>query len=217
MSVCSSVRKASGTLLSALCLATGVAEAPAQETGASMTIDGVGDLAWGTPAEEVRTRLGQSSGDEMLEAGLRMLAYEDSLSGRPSVLLLGFLGDQGLVKGQYVAAIDTSAACVEYIREVHRMVDRRYPLIRPTEEARNNSPDVICKAAAEGLAFWHRQWRDEESGAVVTVSLPSGSDRVHVTYESAVFRDWIRARAQVETVDVPDRGAAAPQEIDAVP
>ena len=206
--------------LAAVAGPTVTGEAVAQERP-SMTIDGYDGLSWGATIDDVVARHGQAIDDAMLETELRMLAFEDSLGARPSVLLVGFLEDHGMVKVQQVVEIDTSAACVDYIRDLHRAIDVRYPLIRPTEEARNNSPDVICKAAADGNAFWHRQWRDEETGAVVTVSLPSGSDRVQLTYESGVFREWIRALSEARSGampgEVPDRGAEAEAELDAVP
>ena len=96
-------------------------------------------------------------------------------------------------------------ACVEFVQRIHHDVDLRFPLIRPAERAKNNSPDAICEAAAEGLAYWYRQWRDEETGTVVTVGLGSGATQIELNYESLAFRDWVTASGG-ETVPLVEEG-----------
>lgn len=191
------------------------------QDGPSMTIDGFRGLTWGASASEVTASLGAPVENRRLEGGLQMLAYRDTLVGRPSVVLLGLL-DDGLVKGQEVVPAGGGDECIEYIRAVHQAVNLRYPLIRPNEQAKNNSRDTICEAAAEGLAFWYRQWTDEETGSVVTVRLDSGSDEVNLVYESQAFRTWAKSGAPGAQPDgdeplVPDEGRAAADEVDPAP
>jgi hypothetical protein len=192
------------------------------QDGPSMTIDGFRGLTWGASASEVTASLGAPVESRRVAGGLQMLAYRDTLAGRPSVVLLGLLDDEGLVKGQEVVPAGGGDECIEYIRAVHQAVNLRFPLIRPNEQAKNNSRDTICEAAAEGLAFWYRQWRDEETGSVVTVRLDSGSDEVNLVYESQAFRTWAQSGAPGapgagNEPRVPDQGRATADEVDPAP
>lgn len=192
------------------CVLAAAAPAIAQDSP-SMTIDGFRGLAWGTSPAEIVSKFGEPAENRRIDDGLLMLAYRDSLEGRPSVILFGLLDDAGLVKGQEVVDAGEGDSCITYIRAVHRTVDLRYPLIRPKEEAKNNTGDAICEAAAGGMAFWHRQWRDEATGSIVTVSLDSGADQVNLIYESKAFRDWLLSSGAGATV-VPDSGGTAGDE-----
>ena len=183
----------------------------AQEAGVpvSETIEGFEELAWGTGAAEIVGRYGEPIEQRRLESGLSMLAFRDSLAGEPSIVLFGLLDEDGLVKAQEV--VDVGEDCIEVIRRIHRHINLQYPLIRPAEQAKNNSPEDICAAAPQGLAFWHRQWRDEATGSVITVSLESGSEQVDLTYESRRFREWIDPEAAARVQILEDEGA--PEEV----
>lgn len=201
-------------VLAILLLMGGANGALAQDTmadaeGPFTSITGFRGLDWGTPQAEVIASLGEPSERRRLENGLEMVAYRGTLVGRPSIVLFGFLEDEGLVKAQEVSNLAGGDECIEQVRDVHREVNLRYPLIRPTEEAKNNSPDAICTAAPAGEAYWHRQWRDEATGSVITVSVRSGSDQVELTYESRAFVDWIGPEEGGPVVEVEDEGAPA--------
>ncbi|MGI9039359.1 MAG: hypothetical protein ACR2GQ_10920 [Gemmatimonadota bacterium] len=185
------------------------------QDGPSATIDGFRGLRWGVTPTEIEASFGPPLESQRMDGGLHMIAYRDSLAGRPSVVLFGLLDDVGLVKGQEVIDAGDGEACIEYIRAVHEAVNLRFPLIRPNEQAKNNSRDAICEAAAEGMAFWYRQWRDEQNGSVVTVRLDSGSDEVNLIYESQVFRQW--ADIDTDVGVVPDDGRAEAEDINPVP
>ena len=200
-------------LLGAALLPALAAPAAAQErlaverVGPSVTIDGFRSLAWGTTETEIVELLGEPLERRQLDSGLRLLAYRDSLVGHPSLLLFGLLEGDGLAKAQEVIGVEPGDACIATIREIHHQVDLQYPLIRPRAQAKNNTPGTVCDAAPQGLAYWHRQWRDEETGSVVTVSLTSGSDEIDLIYESGRFREWTAARGGDETPIVEDDGS----------
>ncbi|MFW6083828.1 MAG: hypothetical protein ACODAA_01290 [Gemmatimonadota bacterium] len=186
----------------------------AQETfaldeGPFTSISGFRGLSWGTAEADVIARFGEPEERRTLESGIEIIAYRGTLADRPSIVLLGFLADRGLVKAQEVSNLAGGEKCIEQVRDVHREVNLRYPLIRPAEEAKNNTPDAICSAAPAGDAYWHRQWRDETTGSVVTVSLRSGSDKVELTYESQAFIDWIGSEDGGATPEIEDEGAPA--------
>lgn len=184
-----------------------VAPPAAERVGPSTSIEGFRGLEWGTSEAEIIAVFGEPVERRRLENGLQLLAYRDSLVGRPSLLLFGLLEADGLVKAQEVIDVEAGNACIETIREIHRDVNLQYPLIRPAAQAKNNTPETICDAAPEGLAYWHRQWRDETTGSVVTVSLASGSDEIDLIYESGRFREWVAPEgAQADVVD--DEGAS---------
>ncbi|MFV2068412.1 MAG: hypothetical protein ACC645_15690, partial [Pirellulales bacterium] len=103
--------------------------------------------------------------------------------------------------------------CVDQIRRIHTFVDLQYPLIRPTEEARNNTRDMICEAVKRGSGYWRRQWFDESTGSVISVRLDSGSTQIELIYESLRFREWIGSPVDV----VPDDAAAVSDAIGRVP
>ena len=191
--------------------------ASAEPTSPSTTILGFRELDWGTSEAEIVRGYGDPFERRDLESGLRTLAYRSSLGGRPSVVLLGLLADQGLVKAQEVIDVADGDACIETIRDIHAEIDLQYPLIRPKEQAKNNTPDVICEAAPRGLAYWHRQWTDTETGSTITVSLASGSEHVDLIYESGRFREWVDpAAAQAVNVQ-EDEGAPTEDLLEAVP
>lgn len=191
--------------------------ASAEPASPSTTISGFRELDWGTPEAEIVESYGDPFERRDLESGLQMLAYRSSLVGQPSVVLLGFLADEGLVKAQEVIDVADGDACIETIREIHAEINLEYPLIRPKEQAKNNTPDVICEAAPRGLAYWHRQWTDAESGSTITVSLASGSQHVDLIYESGRFREWVDPDA-TQTVKVQeDEGAPTEGVLEAVP
>lgn len=185
------------------------------QDGPSATIDGFRGLHWGVTSADIEASFGPPLESQRIDSGLLMVAYRDSLAGRPSVVLFGLLDGAGLVKGQEVVTAGGGEACIEYIRAVHEAVNLRFPLIRPNEQAKNNSRDAICEAAAEGLAFWYRQWRDEKTGSVITVRLDSGSDEVDLIYESQAFRDW--AAMDADAGFVPDEGTAEARDVDPAP
>ena len=192
-------------------LAAGAAEA---QQPPSMTIDGFYGVVWGTDAAEVISRFGEPEEDQILEGNLRMLAYRDTLVGQPSVMLFGFLPEGGgFQKGQVVVNTLSGQECIDQIRAIHSLVDRQYPLIHPTEEARNNTPYFICDAAEQGQAYWHRQWHDESTGSVVSVRLDSGTIQVNLIYESLAFREWVDA----PLAEVPDEAESVEESINAVP
>jgi hypothetical protein len=157
----------------------------------STSITGFRGIEFGASAEQIRSVFGEPIEDRRLDNGLRMLAYRGELAGEPSLILFGVLDDRGFVKAQEVIDLAGGNDCIAEIREIQHEINLTYPLIMPAEQARNNTPDPICEAAPKGGAFWHRQWRDESTGAVITVSVPSGSDEVDVIYESRAFRDWV--------------------------
>lgn len=174
--------------------------------GPSTTISGFRGIEFGASAEDVRSAFGEPLEERRLENGLRMMAYRGELAGQPSVILFGLLGDRGFVKAQEVIDLAGDDECVGQIREIHHEINLRYPLIRPAEQARNNTADAICTAAPAGQAYWHRQWRDESTGALITVSVPSGSDEVDVVYESRAFREWVAPEAGAKTEVLEDEG-----------
>jgi len=184
----------------------------------STTIAGFRELDWGTAEAEIVRTYGDPFERRELESGLQMLAYHSSLVGQPSVVLLGLLADEGLVKAQEVIDVADGDACIETIRDIHAQVDLLYPLIRPKEQAKNNTRDAICEAAPQGMAYWHRQWVDPETGSTITVSLASGSEHVDLIYESRRFREWVEPDAEGQTVNVQeDEGSPAEDVLEAVP
>jgi len=191
----------------------GEANAAADETPAparfepSTTITSFRDIEFGASADEIRSAFGEPVEDRRLDNGLRMLAYRDELAGQPSVIVFGLLDDLGFVKAQEVIDLAGGDACISRIREIQQAINLEYPLIRPAEQARNNTADPICTAAPAGQAFWHRQWRDETTGAVITVSIASGTDEVDVIYESRAFRDWVDPESDAATGVIEDEGA----------
>lgn len=191
--------------------------ASAEPASPSTTITGFRELEWGTPEAEIVRSYGDPFERRDLENGLQMLAYRSSLVGQPSVVLLGLLADEGLVKAQEVIDVADGDACIETIRDIHAEIDLKYPLIRPREQAKNNTPDVICEAAPRGMAYWHRQWTDAETGSMITVSLASGSEHVDLIYESGHFREWLDPDA-AQTVNVQeDEGAPSEDVLEAKP
>jgi hypothetical protein len=181
-----------------------VSSANAQQHPSS-SIESFRGFAWGIDAQAVMDALGEPEQDTILDGGLRMLAFRDSLVGRPSVMLFGVLPEDGLVKGEELITALEGQKCIDQIRKIHNSVDLQYPLIRPTEEARNNTAGLICEAAKRGQGFWHRQWIDESTGSVISVRLDSGSRQVSLIFESLQFRVWVGAPIDV----VPDVSEAA--------
>jgi len=179
----------------------------------SMTITSFRGLEWGSGVDTVLATLGEPEEDTILDGGLRMLAFRDSLVGQPSVVLFGILPDYGLIKGQEVVNALEGQECIDQIRGIQRFVDLQYPLIHPTEEARNNTPSMICEAAKLGHAHWHRQWVDTSSGSVISVRLDAGSTQISLTYESRQFREWVGAPLDA----VSDEAAGVQGQIDQVP
>jgi hypothetical protein len=178
-----------------------------RDRGPHTNIAGFRGIEFGASAAEIRSAFGDPAEERRLDSGLRMLAYHGELAGQPSLILFGLLDDRGFVKAQEVIDLAGGETCIAEIREIQHEINLAYPLIRPTEQARNNTPDPICTAAPAGDAFWHRQWRDESTGAVITVSVPSGSDEVDVIYESLAFRDWVGPEADARTEIIEDEGA----------
>ncbi len=199
---------ASAAMLMSLFAAT---SATAQQRP-STTITSFRGLEWGSAVDTVLATFGDPEEDTILD-GLRMLAFRDSLVGQPSVVLFGILPDDGLVKGQEVVNALEGQECVDQIRGIQRFVDLQYPLIHPTEEARNNTSSAICEAAKLGHAHWHRQWADTATGSVISVRLDAGSTQISMTYESRRFREWVGAPLDV----VSDEGDGTQEQIGEVP
>jgi hypothetical protein len=179
----------------------------------STTITSFRGLEWGSSVDTVLATFGEPEEDSMLDGGLRMLAFRDSLVGQPSVVLFGILPDDGLVKGQEVVNALEGQECIDQIRGIQRFVNLQYPLIHPTEEARNNTSSAICEAAKLGHAHWHRQWADTVTGSVISVRLDAGSTQISMTYESRRFREWVGAPLDV----VSDDGDGVEGQIGEVP
>lgn len=196
-------------LAAGLCLfasAAAAQETTAEAGGPFTSITGFRGLDWGASVAEVVAARGEPTGRRTLDNGIELIAYRGQLAERPSVVLYGFLEGRGFVKAQEISNLAGGEACIEQVRDVHREINLRYPLISPAEQAKNNSPDAICSAAPAGEAFWHRQWRDDTTGSVITVSVRSGSDKLELTYESKTFIDWAAAGDGPTTPDVEDEG-----------
>lgn len=191
--------------------------ASAEPPTPSTTISGFRELDWGTPEAEIVQSYGDPFERRDLPSGLQIFAYHSSLVGQPSVVLLGLLAGEGLVKAQEVIDVANGDACIATIRDIHAEIDLQYPLIRPKEQAKNNTPDVICEAAPRGLAYWHRQWTDTETGSTITVSLASGSEHVDLIYESGRFREWVDPDAAQAVNVQEDEGAPTEDVLEAVP
>lgn len=176
-------------------------------TEPSTEISSFRGIEWGTTEAELVEAFGQPVEQRQLETGLELMAYRSELVGQPSLILFGLLDEEGLVKAQEVIDVPGGDACIDMIRSIHHQIDLQYPLIRPSEQAKNNTPDAICDAAPAGSAYWHRQWRDEETGSVITVSLASGSQQLDVTYESRQFRDWAEPDQAESAEPLEDEGA----------
>ena len=204
-----------GALLALALLLNAEAPLQAQEAASdaprpdrpSETISGFENVPWGATESDIVALYGEPIERRRLDSGLNMIAYRDDLAGRASILLFGLLDEDGLVKAQEVVDLPEDESCIEMIRRIHRQINLRYPLIRPAEQAKNNSRDAVCVAAPQGLAYWHRQWRDEATGSVVTVSLESGSEQVDLTYESQRFREWVDPDGAARVQVLEDEGA----------
>ena len=188
--------------------ARGALAALTDPVGPSMTVTGFRGLEWGMAETDILRTYGEPFERRELESGLRMMAYHSILGGQPSVVLFGLLDEGGLVKAQEVIDVAGGDACIEIVRDIHHAIDLQYPLIRPREQARNNTPDTICEAAPRGQAYWHRQWTDAETGSVITVSLASGSEHVDLIYESRRFREWVDPAADGTFEVLEDEGAS---------
>lgn len=182
-------------------------ETTAEAPGPFTSITGFRGLDWGASVPDVVAARGEPTDRRTLENGVELIAYRGRLADRPSVVLYGFLEEHGFVKAQEVSDLAGGEECIEQVRDVHREINLRYPLITPSEQAKNNTPDAICTAAPAGEAFWHRQWRDETTGSVITVSVRSGSDKLELSYESKTFLDWVDTEDGQTTPDVEDEGA----------
>lgn len=176
----------------------------------STTITSFRGLDWGSEVDAILATHGEPEEDTVLDGGLRMLAFRDSLVGQPSVVLFGILPEDGLVKGQEVVNARGGQECIDQVRRIHRLVDLQYPLIQPTEQAKNNTAGMICEAVKQGSGYWYRQWIDESTGSVISVRLESGSDQINLIYESLRFREWVGKPLEL----VPDEAQTAGDVID---
>jgi hypothetical protein len=174
-------------------LLTVAAAAPCQAS-ASETISGFNGLAWGASYAEVEQALGPTPRSEVLESGITVLVFADSVAGENSVAMYAMLNSLGMVKGQHTVRLDPEADCVAVYRRLRDHVMLSYPLIKPAERLASDSSLGFCDAQRAGEASWVTQWEDERTGSVATVVLETGSDVIKVVYESAQFLDWLAAR-----------------------
>lgn len=186
------------SVLASLILATGLSDLYAQQQ-VSNTIDGFNGMPWGSSELAVRTEFGDPTQADVLENGIVVLAYRDTLLGEPSVSLYAILGDQGLIKGQHAVKLRLDKGNCEGQYRVYRdHVTLTYPLIVPIENYDFPFTDDFCTAIEEGTGEWANQWKDSRTGSVATVIVQRGTDEVKLIYESRAFIAWLESQQAPE-------------------
>lgn len=169
----------------------GTSELSAQQ-GVSMSVDGFDGFAWGASEADIEARLGEPAVVDSLNNGILVLAYRVDLLGEPSVAYYALLGEEGLVKGQYLVKLKLDEGDCEGQYRVYRdYVTLTYPLIPPVENYDYPFTEDFCTALENGRGTWANQWADPENGAFVTVIVQEGTDEVKLIYESAAFLNLI--------------------------
>jgi hypothetical protein len=164
----------------------------AAQEGASAAIDGFNEMPWGASRADIEAHEGTPSHVDSLASGILVLAYQDSILGRPGTTLYAVLPDKGLVKGQHLVELDLDAGeCVDQYREYRDHITLRYPLIRPVENVDFPSDQSFCEAVGNGVGTWATQWTDRTAVAVVTVIVERGTTAVKLIFESGAFLDWL--------------------------
>lgn len=178
-------------ILVSLTACVGTSELLAQRD-VSMSVDGFNDIAWGSSEADIRARVGEPAVVDTLSNGIVVLAYRQDLLGEPAVAYYALLGEEGLVKGQYIVKLQLEEGDCEGQYRVYRdHVTLTYPLIPPVENYDYPFTEDFCTALQNERGTWANQWADPENGAVVTVIVQQGTDEVKLIYESATFLSWI--------------------------
>jgi hypothetical protein len=173
----------------------GASELPAQQ-GASTSIDGFDGLAWSSSRSDIQAKNGEPAQVDSLGVGIVVLAYRVELLGEPSVAYYALLGEEGLVKGQYVVKLKLAEGDCEAQYRVYRdHVTLTYPLIAPVENYDYPFTEDFCTALQNERGMWANQWEDPDNGSVVTVVVEEGTDEVKLIYESATFLNWLNAES----------------------
>ena len=158
----------------------------------SMSIDGFNGIEWGSSEADVLARFGEPAQIDSLDNGIVVLAYRTDLLGEPAVAFYAFLGDAGMIKGQYIVKLHLDEGDCEGQYRVYRdHVTLTYPLIPPVENYDYPFTEDFCTSLLNGRGNWANQWADPENGAVVTVIVQEGTDEVKLIYESATFLNWL--------------------------
>ena len=155
---------------------------------------GFNDIPWGVSASELESQLGPAAHSEQLELGITVYAYRDSVAGAPSVAMYAVLDSLGMVKGQHAVTLDPDQSCDDQYTKLRDYVKLTYPLLTPVENQDVQSWDDFCTAYEKGEASWATQWRDPETGTVMTVLLEPEAPVIKVIFESAEFIAWLHAR-----------------------
>lgn len=178
-------------ILASLAALAGTSDLVAQQK-VSMSIDGFDGVEWGSPEADVLERLGEPAQIDSLENGIIVLAYRVDFIGEPAVAFFAFLGDEGMIKGQYIVKLKLDEGNCEGQYRVYRdHVTLTYPLIPPVENYDYPFTEDFCTALVNGRGTWANQWVDPKNGAVVTVIVQEGTDEVKLIYESATFLNWL--------------------------
>ena len=180
-----------GLILVSLTAWVGTSELPAQQD-VSMSIDAFNGVAWGSSETTIRARFGEPAVTDSLDNGIVVLVYRVDLLGEPSVAYYALLGEEGLVKGQYIVKLQLEEGDCEGQYRVYRdYVTLTYPLIPPVENYDYPFTEDFCTALQNDRGTWANQWTDPKNGAVATVIVQEGTDEVKLIYESATFLNWI--------------------------
>jgi hypothetical protein len=185
-------------ILASLAAWVGTPDLAAQQ-GASTSIDGFEGLKWGSSRADILTKLGEPAQVDSLDNGIVVLAYRMDLLGEPTVAYFALLGDEGLVKGQYVVKLELEEGNCEAQYRVYRdHVTLTYPLIPPVENYDYPFTEDFCTSLQNGYGNWANQWADPDNGAVITVIVEEGTDEVKLIYESATFLNWLEPQSPPE-------------------
>lgn len=167
---------------------------PSIQAQASSAVSGFNDVPWSISAAELESMLGPAAHSEELELGITVYVYRDSVAGVASVAMYAVLDSLGMVKGQHAVELDPDQSCDEQYRKLRDYVKLTYPLLTPVENQDIQTRDDFCAAFREGKASWATQWRDPDTGTVVTVLLEPEAPVIKVIFESAQFIAWLQAR-----------------------
>lgn len=171
---------------------TAVAPPLAAQEGASAAIDGFNDLPWGASRADIEAHQATPAQVDSLDSGILVLAYDDTILGRPGTTLYAVLPGKGLVKGQHRVELDLDAGdCEDQYSEYRDHIKFRYPLIQPVENASFPFDQSFCEAVRNGVGAWATQWTDRVTVSVVTVVVEKGSTAVKLIFESGAFLDWL--------------------------
>lgn len=157
-------------------------------------VTGAAGFLWGTPYARLVAERGAALLERREAEGVMAMTYDDQLLGHNVVAMYFVHPERGLMRGGYMAPVQSAGDCAMVMRAWDNVVSRRYPDLRFEERTVGEVGGDACAAGLAGRGGYMKVWRDPANGARIMLAVLPGADGPMLTYTTPEADAWERRK-----------------------